>query len=139
MAVQLYRASVEITVFRGDKILAVTNRKFGGFSCPGGKLEPGEELEDGASRELLEETGCKALTIRPIAGMMHKPLKHDPEHTRWFCTGFIADIGGQEPTNAEEGTKVFWTTREDLLTKSLFPEWYSWWFGLLGKLGELPK
>jgi ADP-ribose pyrophosphatase YjhB (NUDIX family) len=139
MTVQLYRASVEITVFRGDKILAVTNRRWGSFSCPGGKLEEGEDIDDGARRELLEETGCRALSIRPIAGMMHKPMKHDPDHVKWFCTGYIADIGDQEPKVLEAGTQPFWTTKEELLTKSLFPSWYRWWFDLLEKLGEIPS
>jgi 8-oxo-dGTP diphosphatase len=139
MPAQYCRASVEITVFRNGKILSVNNRRWGGFSAPGGKLEQNETPEEGARRELLEETGCEALSIRHIAGAMHKPLKEDPEHVRWFCTGFIADIGDQEPRKSEDGTEPFWTTIEDMRKNALFPEWYSWWFDLLAKLGELPR
>lgn len=139
MPVQMYRASVEITVFRDGKLLAVTNRRWGGFSCPGGKVEIGEDIVEAAKRELMEETGCEAVSIRPIAGMLHEPLAQDPEHIRWFCTGFIADIGDQEPRIMEEGTTPFWATPNDLVMNSLFPSWYIWWFSLLSKLGELPK
>lgn len=137
MPAQMFRASVEITVFRNGKLLAVTNRKWGGFTCPGGKMEQGETLEEAARRELLEETGCTAKSIRVIAGMMHEPLAQDPEHVRWFCTGFVADIGDQEPCTVEEGTVPMWVSPSDLIGNSLFPSWYVWWFNLLEKLGEL--
>ena len=140
MPTQLLRGSVEITVFRNGKILSVNNRKWGGFSAPGGKLEQGETPEQGARRELLEETGCEAVSIRHIAGAMHNPMKHDPEHVKWFCMGFVADIGDQEPKANEAGTNTpYWTTIEDMKKNSLFPDWYEWWFDLLAKLGELPK
>ncbi len=137
--VQMLRGSVEITVFRNGKILAVNNRKWGKFSAPGGKLEEGESPEEAARRELLEETGCAAISIKHVAGAVHEPMKHDPEHVKWFCSGYIADIGDQEPKVNEKGTQPFWTTVEDMKANSLFPEWYEWWFGLLDKLGELPK
>jgi 8-oxo-dGTP diphosphatase len=128
MAQRLYRAAVEICVWRDGKLLAVNNRKWGKYSCPGGKIEEGEEPEAAAARELLEETGCKALTLKRIAGNTHKPMKHDPANVTWFCLAFEATIGDQEPKEAEEGTKPFWTTPEDLKETSLFPDWYAWLF-----------
>jgi 8-oxo-dGTP diphosphatase len=140
VTIQHFRGSVGITVFRDGKVLAVKNRKWGSFSCPGGKLEQGETPEQGARRELLEETGCEAISIRHIAGAVHNPMKHDPEHVKWFCTGFIADIGDQEPRSNEDMTGApYWTTIEDMRTNALFPQWYEWWFDLLARLGELPK
>ena len=67
--VQLFRSSVEILVWNGScQLLTVTNRRWGGFSCPGGKVEPGEKLIDAARRELLEETGCRALVLHGLQG-----------------------------------------------------------------------
>ncbi len=39
----------------------------GTFAFPGGKPEPGEDPTDAVRRELLEETGLAARTIRPVA------------------------------------------------------------------------
>lgn len=130
----MFRASVEITVMRNGKILAVTNRKWGGFSAPGGKVEKGETLLDAARRELYEETGCEAIEIREIAGKVHLAVPKDGDQTQWFCTGFVADIGDQEPRQMEEGTRPFWTTREDLIENSMYGDWYCWLFRLIDKL-----
>lgn len=129
------RGSVEITVFRGDKVLAVNSRRFGGFCGVGGKLEPGESYTQAARRELMEETGCEALSLKLIAGNTLDPIKGDGPG-QWYCAGFIVDIGAQEPRSNEAGTTPFWTTKEELIRNSLFPEWYAWWFGLLEKLGN---
>jgi len=129
------KGSVEITVFWRNKILAVTSRRFGGFCGVGGKVEEGESFEEAARRELLEETGCKALSMHFIAGNTLDPIRGDDETVKWYCAGFIADIGNQIPYQTEEGTQVFWTTKENMIQNSLFPEWYKWWFGLLDELG----
>jgi 8-oxo-dGTP pyrophosphatase MutT (NUDIX family) len=125
------RGSVEITVFRGDRVLAVNSRNFDGFCGVGGKVEPGESFEQAARRELMEETGCKALLIQFVAGHTLDPIKGDDATTKWYCAGFIVDIGDQEPRPTEPGTTPFWTTRENMIQNSLFPEWYAWWFGVL--------
>jgi hypothetical protein len=33
----------------------------------------------------------------------------------------------------EKGTAPFWTTKEDLIENSLYPEWYAWWFNILDR------
>lgn len=35
-----------------------------GIQVPGGSLDPGESIEDGVIRELVEETGCGARPVR---------------------------------------------------------------------------
>lgn len=42
---------------RGAEILVVHRPKYGDWSLPKGKLEPGESFEDAARREVAEETG----------------------------------------------------------------------------------
>jgi len=127
-----YLAAVEVCVWRDGKILVCTNRRWGKFTCPGGKIEEGEEPDDAAARELLEETGCKAVTLRRVAGNIHKAMSHDPANLRWFCIAYDATIGDQEPRQVEEGTEPFWVTPEKLCTESLFPEFYSWLLKTLG-------
>ena len=41
----------------GDEVLVVHRPKYGDWSLPKGKLEPGESFEDAARREVAEETG----------------------------------------------------------------------------------
>lgn len=51
---------VGAVVFRGDETLLIRRGKApfkGRWSIPGGRLRPGERLEDAVRREVLEETG----------------------------------------------------------------------------------
>lgn len=45
------------------------------WELPGGAVQPGQSLEDGARQELLEETGYAAASLRPLAG---RPVWFDP-------------------------------------------------------------
>ena len=55
-----------IAVFRGDRVLIATRTKppgAGVWSLPGGLVEVGERVEDGALRELMEEVGVTARIV----------------------------------------------------------------------------
>jgi len=52
-----------IAVFRAGKVLLIRRAKapsLGLYSLPGGRIEPGETLREGALRELAEEVGIRA-------------------------------------------------------------------------------
>lgn len=133
------RPSVEVSILRADgQMLAIRTTKYGGgFYGVGGKVEKGETFDEAARRELLEETGCEALSLRFIAGRTLDPLPQDPGSGMWYCAGFVAEIGDQEPRKCEAHTEPFWTSRENMRTNSLFPEWYCWWIDLLDLLARL--
>lgn len=61
------KVGVGVVVIKNKKML-LGRRKgahgSGDWSCPGGHLEFGEEVEECAYRELVEETGLKALSVR---------------------------------------------------------------------------
>ena len=136
--VQLYRASVEILVWHPEaetwdkpdenpRLLTVTNRRWGGFSCPGGKVDKGESLMAAARREFFEETGCEAHKLEQWIGGVHYDAPKD-EGPPWFCMAFWANIGDQIPTQQEEGTEIGWHTPQQLMSDSIYPEWYRYLF-----------
>lgn len=60
---------VILTVTRGDKILLGRGKQFpeGMYSALAGFMEPGENIEQAAARELSEETGIEAQDLRYVA------------------------------------------------------------------------
>lgn len=137
MPTQLYRASVEILVWGTQangglkpsdhphvrKLLTVTNRRWGSFSAPGGKIEEGETPEQAAIRELKEETGCTALRLIPAGGAVHYDQPKD-DGPPWVCLCFFAEVGAQVPVQQEEGTEIAWHTPTDLRNDGLYPDFY---------------
>lgn len=122
-----YRQSVGIMIWDHckQKVLTVTNRRWGGFTCPGGKVDPGETHEQAARRELYEETGLKALNLSKIGSFTHNSVPKDNDPRQWECTYFSADIGDQTPRQMEEKTEIGWHTLQDLRDKSLIPDFYN--------------
>lgn len=52
----------------------------GRYHLPGGRLEPGENFEDGLRREIREETGLEVIIGRPIYVGEWRPVIHDVPH-----------------------------------------------------------
>lgn len=121
----LYRSSVEILLRREDgKYLTVTNRRWGGFSCPGGKIDPGEHPEDAMMREFKEETGLDVVAFRQVFGGVHFAMPKDPGPP-WFCLAYEVQIpDDQEPRQVEEGTEIGWHTASELVQSGLYPDYY---------------
>ena len=131
-----YKYSVGILVWNKDhtKILTVSNRTWGGFSAPGGKVEHGETTQEAAYRELLEETGLHAHSLIRLAGFPHEPRGNDPRE--WYCTYYKAEVGDQEPRQIEEGTVPEWRYPWQLLEQGMYPDFYEKLFSHVEELRE---
>jgi len=123
---------VDICVRRRSdgKFLAVTNRKYSGWTLPGGKIDPGESPAQAAVRELREETGLR-VHIEQLRGNGDY-FEHVWRDMPVRCYAFYVDwsaVRDQEPIPEEEGTQVLWVTRDDLLNPSsecLASSYYGW-------------
>ncbi|HEV7641759.1 MAG TPA: NUDIX hydrolase [Gaiellaceae bacterium] len=76
-------------VMRDGALLVVHRSKYDDWSFPKGKLEDGEGWEDGAVREVEEETGLRC-DAGPLLGSTHYPFREGMKEVRYFrmtCAG----------------------------------------------------
>ena len=75
----------------------------GTWTMPGGKLHFGETFEEGAIREVLEETGIKLHNVKVIC------VNQDMVETTHFITiGLFSDVFSGEPTVMEPDEITEW-------------------------------
>lgn len=121
-----------VILIRDGKILAVERKedrtKFG---IPGGKRELGETPEEGAVREVLEETG---LVVKSMVHVFEReePIRvkgGEPFFTRcWYATAWEG-----EPRASDEGELAWLTLDEITRTRSGYPEYNTQVFEALEK------
>jgi 8-oxo-dGTP diphosphatase len=96
-------------VVRADGRLAVIHRpRYDDWSLPKGKLEPGESFEDGALREVHEETGIRGRIVTELAPTEYVDRKGRDKIVRWYRM----DLDGDPPGFAanDEVDELRWLT-----------------------------
>jgi 8-oxo-dGTP diphosphatase len=116
------RAAVALIEELDGRLLCVWNKRYGGWSLPGGLVEEGETVEAACARELVEETGLVAKTMTQIYdGPTH--LVHDVSRAGHVTIFRVEAIG--EAREMEEGSPVTRLTREEFLEDSPFEALYA--------------
>ena len=90
----------------------------GTWTMPGGKLEWGETFEEGAKREVLEETGIVLNKVEVLC------ISNDMnEHAHFVTIGLICEDfeGEAQVLEPEEITQWKWFTIDDLPQPMFFP------------------
>lgn len=111
-------------VEKTDKILAI--KRLGLYDLPKGHIEPGEDIEDCAIREVEEECGVTGLKIKSALTETWHIYYRDNEwqlkHTWWFT---MTCPSGQQlvPQTEEDIESVFWIKKSDI--PSLLPGTYA--------------
>ena len=122
---KLRHCSVDTIVFNTakTKILLVLRSKTlisapGKWALPGGYLDRDENIQQGASREVLEETGYSLIQIE-ISHFSDDPARTSDgiQNVGFFCKA-TADKKIQEPD--DESEKVMWFDLNDLPAESDF-------------------
>jgi len=116
--------AVLAVVLRGESALIVQRAQqpnAGRWGFPGGVLELGETVRDGAMRELMEETGVTA----EAAGILnvHDAIHRDPEGRVQFHYTLIAMRGiwrSGDGVAADDAAAVAWVSRADIVA-GLYP------------------
>lgn len=104
----LHSVSVAGVVVREDgRVLVIKRADNGAWEAPGGVLELDERPEEGACREVLEETGIKVEADR-LTGV-YKNMTRGVVALVFRCR----PIGGEEHTS-DESVDVCWFTREEV-------------------------
>ena len=93
-------------------------RSAGEWSLPGGKLEWGESFEDGAVREVKEETGITILDPKVIS--VHNCKN---QHAHFMTVGLLVSdwIGEAQVMEPDEMTEWKWFDLDDLPSPRYFP------------------
>jgi 8-oxo-dGTP diphosphatase len=96
----------------GDQleVLVVHRQRYGDWSLPKGKLEPGETHEEAALREVAEETGWRCRLVRELEAVHYTDRRGRPKTVRYWTMNPVDQV---EWHPNDEVDAVRWVTEGD--------------------------
>jgi len=121
---QVPRIGIGVFVFKKGKFIMGCRKGAhgeGSWSVPGGHLDFGETIEEGARREVLEETGL-TISNAKIAGVTNDIFKKEGKHyvTIWMTSDWKS--GKPKITEPDKFLDIDWYDFKTL-PKNLFLPW----------------
>jgi 8-oxo-dGTP diphosphatase len=92
------KTATAIMPFPKDRILLIRRNTVpfkGYWGLPGGRMDPGETIEETVVRETKEETGLDAEIVRKIGEYVEKGIKDDVDY-EYYPTCFVVKVVGGE-------------------------------------------
>jgi 8-oxo-dGTP pyrophosphatase MutT (NUDIX family) len=86
------------------EVLVIHRPRYDDWTLPKGKLEPGESVEEGALREVSEETGFNGEIERRIGETSYKDRRGRPKRVTYFA---MRPVSGEFEPN-DEVDEVRW-------------------------------
>lgn len=96
-------------VLRDGEVAVVHRPRYDDWSLPKGKLDPGEDFEQAALREVEEETGLRCELGAELPSTYYTDSRGRPKRVRWWCMESVR--GAFTPT--DEVDEIRWLTRDE--------------------------
>jgi 8-oxo-dGTP diphosphatase len=112
-------------VIRGGRVLLIRRGREplkGEWSIPGGMLELGEELVDGARRELREETGLAVKPLAMIAVFDRVMRENGRVKYHYVIVDYVCRVQSGKLAPASDVVDARWVARTDLPHYRLTPK-----------------
>lgn len=119
------RHAVRAVIVRDGRLLLLHTQRYDDYSFPGGGLDPGEDAIEGLRRELLEETGARAVTVQRYLSYLdeHRPSRNADYDVLFVRSHFyVCNVEGEleiavhEDYEVANGMVPVWVTLEEALT-----------------------
>jgi 8-oxo-dGTP diphosphatase len=92
------KTSTAIIPYRDNKILLIkrNTRPFIGYwALPGGRMDPGETIEQTVVREVKEETGLDIAIVSVVGEYVEKGVKDDVDYEYYPTCFVVKPVGGE--------------------------------------------
>ena len=88
----------------GTELCVVHRPRYGDWTLPKGKLDPGETFEEAALREVVEETGLRCSLVRELDSTHYTDSKGRPKIVRYW----LMEVDGGEFEPNDEVDELRW-------------------------------
>lgn len=92
------KTSTAIIPYPDNKILLIKRSTIpfkGYWALPGGRMDPGETIEQTIVREVKEETGLDVTIVRKVGEYVEKGVKDDVEYEYYPTCFVVKPVGGE--------------------------------------------